>query len=172
MQAPVFLPLNDVPEQTEHVARWIHGHWDHKAGLSFEAVLRDVGGWIAAAESGHIVPLALVGMAEGQAVSLLTLVPEDGLGPHPLGWHTHTPWLANMVIAKGWRSQAHARALVTAMARLAVSQGIDTAYYWRESGHGTANRWAHGLTLGEGRAYGQPVLVARCDLRALAAAGD
>ncbi len=103
--------------ETPHVplvAAWLHAQWWQAGGYSLaatEAFLRQA--------TGPAAPCALVAERDGEPLGTATFDTDD-LPSRP----DLTPWLASVLVTPAARRQGIATALVAAVERLAIAQGV------------------------------------------------
>jgi predicted N-acetyltransferase YhbS len=113
--------LFDVPEQRLAVAELIHDEfWITVPGASAAAMAER----LTRARGPEGLPLCLVALQGDEAIGTVNLVASDG-DSHP-EW---APWLAGMVVARGWRGQGVGSTLVLALLREARRLGIRQLYF-------------------------------------------
>ncbi len=113
--------LFEVPQHRQAVAELIHDEfWITVPGASAAAMADR----LAQATTPDGVPLCLVAVQGDEAVGTVNLVTSDG-DSRP-EW---TPWLAGMVVARGWRGQGVGSTLVLALLEEARRLGIRRLHF-------------------------------------------
>lgn len=119
--APVIVPLFQVPEHRRAVAGMIHHEfWLDVPGASVERM----DARLAAGVSADVLPLSLVALHQGRPIGVVNLVDNDD--DERTHWH---PWLAGMVVAEPWRGRGVGSALVRALLVEARRLGHARVYF-------------------------------------------
>jgi predicted N-acetyltransferase YhbS len=150
---PVLIrPIAETPH-VPVVAAWLHALWWQSGGYTLdetEAFLRKA--------SGPAAPCVLVAERDGEALGTATFDTED-LPSRP----DLSPWLASVLVKPEARRQGVATALVSAVERLALAQGV--RHLWLFTPDQAAFYAARGWVRAGAEEYrGSPVVLMRREL--------
>ena len=119
--SPTIAHLFEVPQHRATVAELIHEEfWLTVPGASADSMQAR----LAQADADSGIPLCLVALQGDEPIGAVNLVHSDD-DRHP-EW---TPWLAGMVVARGWRGRGVGSALVRALLEEARRLSIQSMYF-------------------------------------------